>query len=333
MPSKSSGMGELASVKEGDLFKILQEEHFREQELLKQLENLFRRLDIGYDDDDLNLHQEMHKSVKTWFRVYHPLVFLVAATNGTNDHLDDNDNILEDTYLVPAFSIGDNGEQDLINGRQNEDFKDSFTLDMINNGAQNLDSDYIKELLVPKVNDKSVLQYFFAEFAELPSEFDWENCLKQCRELTPGDANSHMALSQIEPLFWDNKLDNIQNLAGDNLGSEEWLKQSLKIQLLIQSLETGDDTLKFEISKNIPMLNFISVINNLIYHRFADQEKDDFDGEKIYQGLGATIDYFIEKTGRTNPTVWKNLYRAACGAVALQIYHQLELVAKKWNNL
>jgi hypothetical protein len=201
MPSKTSGTGPKAAVK----WKQKGQPLHWELELPTVLQSEYneQRIEVGQPKID--------KATRTWFRLYHSLVWLVAATNYTKWYINDSYTgwvecpperddryCLENSHRVPAWSLGTDGETGwFFEEGLSAKFENDYSQEVLEEGARQLTDPLITTGIAQKIDDQPLLQIFLAKFNNLspeasePNEFKPKECLKTCRRSVSRIRSSH----------------------------------------------------------------------------------------------------------------------------------------------
>jgi hypothetical protein len=137
-----------------------------------------------------------------------------------------------------------------------------------------------------------------------------------------------MALARINEIWGDqleshlNEMRNWLNAASPNIpaGSEPWLREKFRlselegpIAELYESINEDDKSKLEAISLETIKLNLNTTTYYYIYHRFVDEDSD-----LTSKGLDEVISDISDKVE------WQNLLAATYGAIAWQIYQQIQ---------
>jgi hypothetical protein len=200
---------------------------------------------------------EIDNAVRTWFKVYHSLVWLVASTNqkcyfvnrpytGTvacdddchrEDPLSEGEpHCLKESHLVPAFDDAESreiiynppvhievgtvevGREVRKGGWIFEGLKDRFDVRMAEASLATFGRDFSTQLL-RGVQNKTMLERFLNRFKPLPSDFAAAACLDRCLE---SRSEMGFAPGAKEHIYIDEALNLIKNL---------WTEQELEDHL------------------------------------------------------------------------------------------------------
>jgi hypothetical protein len=282
-------------------------------------------------------------AIQTWFKVYHSLVWLVAATDlpkrnpvnrdfiGTIDCPAGEGACLEDSHRVPAFYFAETG----TGSRSGWIYEEAKTRFEELRQSKTFGKRFLKEIKQQtSINDdlqQPLLQHFLAKFKNLPADFDQDECLADCRASISGmHFHDHSrrfveeALSLIEKLWQEHLQNPLEEMRGwleaanpeEPAGSEAWLEKKLQLSSSLEDSITelfdGDnDEAKLKISRETSILQVNMTTFELIFHRFADKDSDE-----TSKGLEKAVGNL---SGQAH---WQNLLRATYGAIAWQIFQQ-----------
>lgn len=334
MPGKSSNSGPLAAVK----FIGVSTGIPRGLRLPTVLNDEVAK----YNNEHLLGVPDLDAIARMWFQVYHPVVWLGAATNLqtveeelTGDFVGTK---IKDHHHVSAFDETHEGVVLWFYGKMQTLFKDIAQTNNTDQGKRFTDS--VLQLTEVGGSEQPLIKQFLDKIDAqrlAPGTFDLAGVIEACQASTSemSEANGYhqrardyalAAIDTLEPLLTPvgENLAEIHSWLTPDSGSRAWLSEKLQLNELIQlgaaNYDALPDEAKLAIGRSSLILAGISFkIFSLIYGRLEGRDlTDSIDGlEKVISTVTADL-------AEPTKTAWLDLMSATYASIAWHIFRQAE---------
>jgi hypothetical protein len=300
-------------------------------------------------DPNQNLQlEEVNTAIKTWFRMYHSVVLLVATQSSTGTHPVNTPEegfslcpsttvgefCLEKSHVLPAFGLEEDDDLSLSGLRFDKEIK-KFNKDYRSNSNDALGRDFINLNLSAQPIFKNCLdKYNSISLARAEVR-------RECEESISNLASAHAfsddyvkeALKLIDEL-WGAQIEDhlavVDKWKGEaRAGSEGWWKAKLGIDDNLASkigdlFPRGDRNKKKKVWQVAAVARLNSDIYSFVFNRFVYPDDED-----ISHGLEGVVN----KLTALNPQAWSALLSMTYAAVAWQIFNQAKLAVDRVRTL